>query len=81
MKTSSTAQVPAASSPAHSVIVIGRLQYLVASKSRVDVAHIVDLEPNEFGPGPSCSCEDFRFRRNACRHLWAVASLGSGVAA
>lgn len=50
-----------------------RLRYVVLSKSRKDVAHIVDLEQGETG---ECSCEDWQFRNKdhpgMCIHLIAA---------
>lgn len=57
----------------HSVVSIGRLHYLVGSRSRAGVAHVVDLEPNVYGAVPACSCEQNRFRGKVCAHLVAVA--------
>lgn len=51
---------------------IGRNFFLVKSLTRPDVSHIVDLDPNEYGQEPACSCEQNRFRKCKCRHLQAV---------
>src|SRR3954470_12695013 len=56
------------------VYCLGRLHYLVKSKSE-DGWHCVDLEPNEDYP-PGCTCTSFRVR-GSCRHMRVIrAHLG-----
>ena len=54
--------------------VIGRLHFLVASKSR-DIEHLVDLEPQDDDPY-FCACERFNesphYRGEPCHHIEAV---------
>lgn len=53
------------------VVCIGRLQYLVKSKSE-DGWHCVDLEPVDADwPEGGCTCRSFTTRRS-CRHWTAV---------
>lgn len=78
VKKNQPAHAPGASSPVrmiHSVTMIGRGHFLVASRSRAEVSHVVDLEPNEYGPAPACSCEQNRFRGKVCAHLVAVMGM------
>lgn len=62
------------------ITVIGRLHFLVQSRSRPDVVHIVDLEPEYEKPGLPffCSCEAFTLNPHtkwtACHHLAAAAA-------
>lgn len=51
---------------------IGRLFFMVASSSRPDVAHVVDLESSVYSQSPACSCEHAQFRKCECAHLRAV---------
>lgn len=54
------------------VTVIGRLHYLVTSRSRGGTEHLVDLEP-QGGLPYFCSCERFNenthHKRTPCHHL------------
>lgn len=54
------------------VVEIGRLQYLVQSRSRPEIQHSVDAEPNEHGAGIACSCELNRLRLKRCHHIEQV---------
>lgn len=49
-----------------SVTAIGRLQFLVGSRSRDAECHVVDLEEK------ACSCEKFMIRHEVCHHATAV---------
>lgn len=51
---------------------IGRLFFLVSSRSRKGLDHVADLEPNEYGDAPACSCEKNRLRGEPCHHLKAA---------
>jgi len=54
---------------------IGRGFFVVPSRSRGGVAHVVDLEKNEYGAGPSCSCEANRLRLEKCFHIRQIEKL------
>lgn len=51
---------------------IGRNFFLVGSVTRADVQHVVDMEPNAYGSGTACSCEQNRLRKESCQHILLV---------
>lgn len=59
--------------------VIGRLHFLVRSKSSMREWHVVDLEPvNVDWPEGGCSCRGYNCRRD-CRHIRAVLSFVKAI--
>ena len=61
------------------LVVIGRLQFLVQSKTSLRGWHCVDLEPvDQDWPEGGCTCRGYNCRRD-CRHMRAVLSFVKAV--
>jgi hypothetical protein len=57
------------------LLVVGRLHFLVRSKTSMREWHVVDLEPvDQDWPEGGCSCRGYNCRRD-CRHMRAVLSF------
>lgn len=62
---------------ARRVMVIGRLHFIVESRTTRNIWYAVDLEPDEEGNGLGCECEGFQIG-GSCWHMMLIAKMMRG---